>query len=79
MFNALLRALIQSYLLKSIEMWQSFRLADFSSKQGITAFVFAVILAIVLIGYPIWIKVFLKKREANLYTPEFKAKYDSVY
>ena len=60
-------------------MWQSFRLADFTSGQGITAFVFAVILAIVICGYPIWITVFLKKKEDKLPSPQFKAKYDSVY
>ena len=79
MFNAILRALIQSYLLQSIKMWKTLRYYDFDSGQSITEFSFAIILGLVLLSYPIWIKIFLTIKETSLGSPQFKAKYDSVY
>ncbi len=60
-------------------MCQTLSYADFSTGQKIAEFSFAVVLGLILIAYPIWIYVFMRKKEDQLPNPRFKAKYDSIY
>ena len=79
MFNSILRALIQTYLANSLAVLVSFKSTNFNSSMGITDFVAACLLIIVLLAYPIWIYKFVLKRKLELSEPEMRKKFDSVY
>ena len=79
MFNSVLRALIQTYLANSLAVMLSFKSTDFESTKGVTDFIVACLLIIVLLAYPLWIFRFLRKRKQELSDPEMRKKFDSVY
>ena len=79
MFNSILRALMQTYLLNSIAMWRSFKETNFDSSEKIVDFILAILFLAAYIAFPICTYKFLKKNNEKLPDPKFKVKYDSIY
>ena len=79
MFNSILRAFIQAYLLTSISTWDSLLNSDFSDTKGSFEFAQAIVLFLALVVFPIWIAIFLTIKEEELPNPTFRSHYDSTY
>ena len=81
MFNSLLRALLQTFLLTCILMWNAFRGIEFNSSQGWIDFCTAILLLGFSFSFPILAYRLLrgKFKENTLRDPSTKIKYDSIY
>ena len=62
MFNSILRALMQTYLINSIAMWRSFSETNFDSSEKTVDFILAIIFLVAYIAFPIFTFKFLKKK-----------------
>ena len=63
MFNSILRALMQTYLINSIAMWRSFSETNFDSSEKIVDFVLAILFLVAYIAFPIYSCKFLRKNQ----------------
>ena len=79
MFNSLLRSLIMTYLANSVSVWSALLSADTQTKGKKIELATAILLLVVLLAYPIWASIFLKKNIERIWKPEVRAKYDSIY
>ena len=83
MFNSLLRAILQTFLLTCISMWSAFQSSDVSSSQGVVDIGVAMLILFFALSFPVIVYRLLKQKyneqDNNLRTPTTKAKYDSVY
>ena len=62
-----------------ISMWYSLKAAGFETSTEIVDFIFALLTLIFAISFPIFAYLLLVKKEDQLPTPTFRAKYDSLY
>ena len=82
MFNSLLRALLQTFLLTCISMWSAFSTKiKWTSSQGWVDFCTAVLILSFAVSFPLLVYKFLRRRfkEDRLREPSTKVKYDSLY
>ena len=79
MFNSILRALMQTYLLNCIAMWYSLSTTNVSDSEGIVDLTLAIVILTFSLAFPICTYLFLKKNEEILREPRFKVKFDSIY
>ena len=79
MFNSVLRAFLQMYLLTCISIAISFQQVSFGDSLGATDFVLSLFLLALFLVLPYLIHRHLKKNQDKLPDKEFKAKYESAY
>ena len=79
MYNSVLRALMQTFLMTSISMWYSLRTASFESGTEITDFVFAILTLLATLFFPAFAYMLLIRKEGELPKPTFRARFDSLY
>lgn len=79
MFNSIMRAMMQTYLITCISMWTAISMMTFTTGSDITNALLSLATLISAIGFPIFVYLLLTKKEAELPTPSFKAKFDSLY
>ena len=79
MFNSVLRAFLQMYLLTCISIATSFTQVSFGNSLGATDFVTTLLLFAVCLVVPIVIHRLLTKNQEKLPSPQFKGKYESIY
>ena len=60
-------------------MWFSLKNTDFSSSGGVIDFIFAILILIFAVVFPLLTYRFLKRNHEDLPTVTTKAKYDSLY
>ena len=79
MFNSILRALMQTFLLNCVMMWTSFMNTDVSLTEGVVDFCLAILTLAFFITFTFMTLIFLRKRKDEVKESSFKIKYDSLY
>ena len=81
MFNSVLRALLQTFFMTSISMWNSLKQADPSSSKGLIDYASAITILLLAIAFIVLAYLNLERMyyKGNLSKAETKAKYDSIY
>ena len=63
MFNSLLRACMQTFLMTCIGLWYSLKVTSVDSKEGIMSLIVAILLIFYVFGFPIFSWIFLTKKK----------------
>lgn len=79
MYNSVLRALMQTFLMTCISMWYSLRMASFDTSTQIVDFVFALLTLGLTLSFTVFTYMLLIRKEEHLPNPTFRAKFDSLY
>ena len=67
MYNSILRALIQTYLFTSINMWFSLNTSDLSNSEGVIDLIMSIVILVALnIGFPVFCYKFLTAKFEDL-------------
>ena len=79
MFNSVLRALMQTFLMTCISTLTSLLNVNLTHTQGKLDFAIAICIILFAVSFPIFTVKFLRRNNNKLLEPAFKSKFDSIY
>lgn len=79
MFNSLIRAAMQTFLMTSYSMWLSLKVTDTNAERGKINLTLAILLLVYSLLLPCWSYCYLRKKYTRMPSAQFKMKFDSLY
>ena len=79
MFNSLIRASMQTFLMTSYSMWISLKMTNTDAKPGKINLALGILLLVYSLLLPCWSYCYLRKKHKRMPSAEFKMKFDSLY
>ena len=78
-FNSLLRAGLEAYLKLAISTWISVKAFSLETRDDMINAWVTIFLVVLMVGFPVFIHVFLRRNTAKLEEEEFMARFESIY